>query len=299
MFEIIYYTAVRESAEMARTDGVCEAHASSPASEGRLSPDLWGVNAVDFVSRGYLDWDDLRAYVRENGMRNTLLVALMPTATTSIIMGSCAESIEPVYSHIYTRRLLSGETICVNRHLQSHLKKLGLWSSEMLAKIIAHNGLIGGIEEIPADVRHLFRTVWEISLRCVRVSSATDNPLMDVLRFSHSWVWSEMQAATHAHRGPRTVHRPRPVDERVHAPARRPQVDDVPHARLEPRRQDVHVLSPPAAGAARHAVCRVQPRQRNWSMRRMLRVVEYRKSTIHIVTIDLYTYVSSGLVYRV
>jgi len=169
VFEIIYYTAVRESAEMARTDGACEAHAGSPASEGRLSPDLWGVNAVDFVSGGYLNWDDLRAYVREHGMRNTLLVALMPTATTSIIMGSCAESIEPVYSHIYTRRLLSGETICVNRHLQSHLKKLGLWSSEMLAKIIAHNGLIGSIEEIPADVRHLFRTVWEISLRCVYV----------------------------------------------------------------------------------------------------------------------------------
>lgn len=179
IFESIYYWAAHESTVMAEEGVECPAYAGSPASKGVLSHDMWGVADEQLETVGQLDWAELRRRAKEVGMANTLLVALMPTASTSIIMGSCAESIEPVTYHLMTRKLLSGETVCLNPHLYRHLRDRGLWSEAMLAKIIENNGMIGGIEELPQETRHLFRTSWEISLKEQIAMSADRAPFVD------------------------------------------------------------------------------------------------------------------------
>ena len=160
IFEHLYYAAVDESATMAEEVGAYESFAGSPASEGRLQPDLWEGTTILTAADGSLDWDALRTRARR-GLRNSLLVAPMPTASTSQILGY-NECFEPFTSNIYTRRTLAGEFIIVNRHLTKELMGLGLWSEALKQEIVARNGSVQGIAAIPEDVQRRYKTGWEI-----------------------------------------------------------------------------------------------------------------------------------------
>jgi len=159
IFETIYFAAMSASKDLAKTEGTYETYAGSPVSKGIFQFDMWDVNPS---SRW--DWNMLKAEVREYGVRNSLLVAPMPTASTSQILGN-NECFEPYTSNIYTRRVLSGEFIIVNKHLLKDLVQLGLWSDEMKAKIITANGSVQDIPEIPEHIKELYKTVWEIKQR--------------------------------------------------------------------------------------------------------------------------------------
>lgn len=159
IFETIYFAACSASMELAQTEGAYSSFAGSPASQGRLQFDLWGVEPS---SRW--DWAGLKAGIRQHGLRNSLLVAPMPTASTSQILGN-NECFEPYTSNLYTRRVLSGEFIVVNKHLLRDLVALNLWDEALKNRIVAANGSIQAIEEIPPDIRALYKTVWEIRQR--------------------------------------------------------------------------------------------------------------------------------------
>ena len=159
IFETIYFAAMTASKDMAIEQGAYETFAGSPLSKGQFQFDLWNVEP----SNRY-DWNALRAEVMKHGVRNSLLVAPMPTASTSQILGN-NECFEPYTSNIYVRRVLSGEFIIVNKHLLKDLVQLGLWNDTMKNKIIAANGSIQNINEIPADIKALYKTVWEIKQR--------------------------------------------------------------------------------------------------------------------------------------
>lgn len=161
IFETIYFAAMTASMDLAKEQGAYETFKGSPLSEGKFQFDLWGVSPSD-----RWNWDDLRNNVMEHGVRNSLLVAPMPTASTSQILGN-NECFEPYTSNIYSRRVLSGEFIIVNKHLLKDLVQLGLWNNEMKNRIIASNGSIQNIMEIPADIRELYKTVWEIKQRTI------------------------------------------------------------------------------------------------------------------------------------
>ena len=160
IFEHMYYAAAEASHAAAMSDtGTYSSFAGSPASEGKLQPDLWGITPIT-ESEGTLDWAGLRQRAMK-GMANSLLIAPMPTASTSQILGN-NECFEPYTTNIYTRRTLAGEFILVNKHLVAELAALGLWSEEMKQVIIAYNGSIQEIGAIPQDVRERYKTVWEI-----------------------------------------------------------------------------------------------------------------------------------------
>jgi ribonucleoside-diphosphate reductase alpha subunit len=159
IFEHLYYAAVEESADLAKLEGSYETFEGSPASQGKLQPDLWEVKPLT-ESDGSLDWPGLHEKA-QNGLRNSLLVAPMPTASTSQILGY-NECFEPFTSNIYTRRTLAGEFIVINRHLMKELMDLGLWSDDMKQRIVAQNGSIQSMEDIPAQVRERYKTTWEI-----------------------------------------------------------------------------------------------------------------------------------------
>ena len=159
IFETIYYAAMTASKDLAKKDGAYETFAGSPLSKGIFQFDMWKVTPTDRY-----DWDALRAEVMQHGTRNSLLVAPMPTASTSQILGN-NECFEPYTSNIYTRRVLSGEFVIVNKHLLKDLVNLGLWNNDMKNKIITANGSVQGINEIPADIKELYKTVWEIKQR--------------------------------------------------------------------------------------------------------------------------------------
>jgi len=159
IFETIYFAAMTASKDLAKIEGAYETYAGSPVSKGIFQFDMWGVTPTD-----RWDWDSLRAEVKQYGVRNSLLVAPMPTASTSQIFGN-NECFEPYTSNIYTRRVLSGEFIIVNKHLLKDLVNLGLWNNAMKNKIIAANGSVQNIDEIPADIKELYKTVWEIKQR--------------------------------------------------------------------------------------------------------------------------------------
>ena len=163
IFEHIYYAAVEASTELAAAEGPYETFAGSPASKGQLQPDLWGVTPLTEAD-GTLDWAALRAKVVATGLRNSLLVAPMPTASTSQILGF-NECFEPFTSNIYTRRTLSGEYIIVNRHLMKELQDMGLWSETMKQQIIARNGSLQGIEGLSKSIQERYKTSWEIKQR--------------------------------------------------------------------------------------------------------------------------------------
>ena len=159
IFEHIYYAAMEESALLSREDGAYETFQGSPASKGKLQPDLWGVVPLTETD-GTLQWEALREQVRY-GIRNSLLVAPMPTASTSQILGY-NECFEPFTSNIYTRRTLAGEYIVLNKHLVRELIAAGLWNEGLKQRIVGQNGSVQGIEEIPAEIRQVYKTSWEI-----------------------------------------------------------------------------------------------------------------------------------------
>jgi ribonucleoside-diphosphate reductase alpha chain len=152
----MYYAAVETSCDLALEEGVYSTFAGSPASKGQLQPDLWNITALE-----ELDWALLRKRVMKDGLRNSLLIAPMPTASTSQILGF-NECFEPFTTNIYTRRTLAGEFIQVNKYLVTELNKLGIWSPELKDKIIARNGSVQGLVEVPADIQALYKTVWEL-----------------------------------------------------------------------------------------------------------------------------------------
>ncbi|AMO20770.1 ribonucleoside-diphosphate reductase subunit alpha [Flavobacterium columnare] len=162
IFETMYFAAVETSMEMAKEEGPYSTFKGSPISEGQFQYNLWGV--TDEELSGRWDWASLRKEVIEYGVRNSLLMAPMPTASTSQILGN-NEAFEPYTSNIYTRRVLSGEFIVVNKHLLEDLVKCGLWNEDLKQEIMRHNGSVQNIDRIPQDLKDLYKTVWEMSMK--------------------------------------------------------------------------------------------------------------------------------------
>lgn len=162
IFETIYHGAVEQSCEMAKEEGAYETFAGSPASRGELQFDLWNVEQ----SNDRYDWTALKAKVMRDGLRNSLLLAPMPTASTSQILGF-NECIEPITSNIYNRRTLAGEFILANKYLMNDLIKLDLWNEKIKNNIIANHGSVQHIETIPLEIREKYKTVWEIPMRAL------------------------------------------------------------------------------------------------------------------------------------
>lgn len=167
IFETIYFAAMTASKDEAIVDGPYETFKGSPVSKGIFQYDMWGVTPES----GLWDWDSLKKEVKKHGVRNSLLVAPMPTASTSQILGN-NECFEPYTSNIYTRRTLSGEFIVVNKHLMKDLIKLGIWNESMKNKLIAAKGSVQSIPEIPQQIKDLYKTVWEISQKAIIDMSA-------------------------------------------------------------------------------------------------------------------------------
>ncbi|MEN9413889.1 MAG: ribonucleoside-diphosphate reductase, alpha subunit, partial [Bacteroidota bacterium] len=166
IFEAMYFAAVTESCDLAEKSGAYETFQGSPMSKGLFQFDLW-----DVTPSGRWDWASLRERVKKHGLRNSLLVAPMPTASTSQILGN-NECFEPYTSNLYTRRTLAGEHIVVNKHLMRDLVRLGLWNDEMREAIMAANGSIQGIEVIPQNIRDIYKTAYEISQKVIIDMSA-------------------------------------------------------------------------------------------------------------------------------
>lgn len=200
IFETIYFAAMTASKDLAKEQGAYQTFAGSPVSKGIFQFDMWGVTPTE-----RWDWASLKEEVKQFGVRNSLLVAPMPTASTSQIFGN-NECFEPYTSNIYTRRVLSGEFIIVNKHLLKDLVNLGLWNNSMKNKIIAANGSIQNIEEIPAEIKELYKTVWEIKQRNIIDMAAdrgayicqsqslnlfVDNPNASKLTSMHFYAWKK------------------------------------------------------------------------------------------------------------
>jgi ribonucleoside-diphosphate reductase alpha chain len=200
IFETIYFAAMTASKDLAKLEGPYETFAGSPVSKGIFQFDMWGVKPTE-----RWDWENLRKEVIQYGVRNSLLVAPMPTASTSQILGN-NECFEPYTSNIYTRRVLSGEFIIVNKHLLKDLVNLGLWNNNMKNRIIAANGSIQNIQEIPAEIKELYKTVWEIKQRTIIDMAAdrgaficqsqslnlfVDNPTAAKLTSMHFYGWKK------------------------------------------------------------------------------------------------------------
>lgn len=162
IFETIYHGALEQSVELARKEGRYSSFEGSPASEGQLQFDLAGL----VPNNERYDWTDLKAKVRQTGLRNSLLIAPMPTATTSQVLGN-NECFEPYTTNIYLRRTLAGEFTVVNKHLVMDLKKLGIWNPKMKNLIIEHGGSVQNIKEIPDNLKSVYKTVWEISQKVI------------------------------------------------------------------------------------------------------------------------------------
>ena len=162
IFETLYFAAVQSSMEMAKAKEPYSTYKGSPMSEGEFQFNMWGIKEEELS--GNWDWKKLRKNVLKNGVRNSLLVAPMPTASTSQILGN-NEAFEPYTSNIYTRRVLSGEFIVVNKHLLEDLVELNLWDNDMKEEIMRANGSIQHIDKIPQELKDLYKTVWEMSMK--------------------------------------------------------------------------------------------------------------------------------------
>ena len=162
IFETLYFAAVTASMEMAKEEGPYSTFEGSPMSKGEFQHNMWGMKDEELSGRW--DWASLRKEVVEHGVRNSLLVAPMPTASTSQILGN-NEAFEPYTSNIYTRRVLSGEFIVVNKHLLEDSVKLGVWNEDLKQEIMRHNGSVQNIDVIPQDLNDLYKTVWEMSMK--------------------------------------------------------------------------------------------------------------------------------------
>ncbi|MEX1192756.1 MAG: ribonucleoside-diphosphate reductase subunit alpha [Brumimicrobium sp.] len=167
IFETIYYAAMTASKDLAKVEGPYETWKGSPVSEGVFQFDMWDVTPSD-----RWEWDILRDEVKEHGVRNSLLLAPMPTASTAQILGN-NECFEPYTSNVYTRRVLSGEFIIVNKHLLRDLVKEGLWNNNMRQKLMAANGSVQDIPEIPQHIKDLYKTAWELSQKAI-IEQAAD-----------------------------------------------------------------------------------------------------------------------------
>jgi ribonucleoside-diphosphate reductase alpha chain len=173
IFETIYYAAVTASKDLAIENGPYETWKGSPISEGKMQFDLWGVTPTD-----RWEWNVLKEEVMEHGVRNSLLLAPMPTASTAQILGN-NECFEPYTSNIYTRRVLSGEFIVVNKHLLRDLVKLGLWNDNLKNQLMGANGSIQNIKEIPDNIKELYKTAWEISQKTILDMAADRGAYID------------------------------------------------------------------------------------------------------------------------
>merc|ERR1712070_655903 len=173
IFETIYFAACEASCELSERDGPYETFAGSPASKGQLQFDLWGRTPKS----GRWNWTTLRVKIAKHGLRNSLLVAPMPTASTAQILGN-NESFEPYTQNLYVRRVLSGEFALVNKHLLRDLIERDLWTEEMRNKLIAHNGSVQQID-LPKDLKELYKTVWEIKQRIVLDMAADRGAYID------------------------------------------------------------------------------------------------------------------------
>lgn len=199
IFETIYHGALTESVSLAKQFGPYQTFNGSPASQGILQQDMW----TDTKSSGLYDWPKLKASIKKHGIRNSLLVAPMPTASTSQILGN-NECIEPYTTNIYLRRTLAGEFVVVNKHLIKHLQSLKLWSIDLKNRMIRDGGSIQNIEEIPTSIKNVFKTVWEISQKSL-IDMARDrgcyidqsqslnlfieNPTMSKISSMHMYAW--------------------------------------------------------------------------------------------------------------
>jgi ribonucleoside-diphosphate reductase alpha chain len=173
IFETIYYASMSASCDLAKKDGAYDSYAGSPLSKGLMQFDLWNVTPTSLW-----DWKGLKEKVAKFGARNSLLLAPMPTASTSQILGN-NECIEPITSNIYTRRVLSGEFTVINKHLVQDLISLGLWNKTLKDKIILSNGSIQGVAEIPESIREIYKTVWEIKQKRIVEMAASRSPFID------------------------------------------------------------------------------------------------------------------------
>mmetsp|Transcript_10138 Transcript_10138/g.26804 ORF Transcript_10138/g.26804 Transcript_10138/m.26804 type:complete len:804 (-) Transcript_10138:540-2951(-) len=173
VFETIYFAACEASCELAEKNGAYESFEGSPASKGQLQFDLWGVTPKS----GRWDWAALKVKIAKFGLRNSLMLAPMPTASTAQILGN-NESFEPYTQNLYVRRVLSGEFVQVNKHLLRDLIKRGLWTEALRMQLIAHNGSIQHLD-VPADVKELYKTVWEIKQRIIMDMSADRGAYID------------------------------------------------------------------------------------------------------------------------
>ena len=162
IFETLYFAALNASVEESKKDGPYKTYKGSPVSKGEFQHNMWGIKDEELSGRW--DWTKLRKDVLKHGVRNSLLVAPMPTASTSQILGN-NECFEPYTSNLYTRRVLSGEFIIVNKHLLKDLVELGLWNEDMKHELMRSNGSIQDIKQIPDDLKELYRTVWEMSMK--------------------------------------------------------------------------------------------------------------------------------------
>jgi ribonucleoside-diphosphate reductase alpha subunit len=158
IFEAVYHAALLESCELAKAEGPYETFKGSPASEGILQPDMWGIPANEF-------WNEIRNQIKTHGLRNSLLVAPMPTASTAQIMGN-NEAFEPYTTNIYLRRTLAGEFVMINRHLVRDLQKLNLWNSQIKNEIVRAGGSVQALE-IPSNLKDIYRTIWEIPQKSI------------------------------------------------------------------------------------------------------------------------------------
>jgi len=173
IFETIYFASLTASKDLAKVDGAYETYPGSPISKGIFQQDMWNVKPSD-----RWEWDILREEILKYGVRNSLLLAPMPTASTSQILGN-NECFEPYTSNIYTRRVLSGEFVVVNKHLLRDLVKLGIWNDTLKNKIIAANGSVQNIPEIPQNIKELYKTVWEIKQRTIIDMAADRGAFID------------------------------------------------------------------------------------------------------------------------
>ena len=200
IFETMYHAALEASSELAEVDGSYETFEGSPASQGVLQFDMW-----EGETKLHYDWDAMKERVKTRGLRNSLLMAPMPTASTAQILGN-NECFEPYTTNIYLRRTLAGEFVIVNKHLVNDLKKIGLWSKEMKDLMVKAGGSVQTIVDIPEDIKKLYRTVWEIKMKDVIDMAAArgrfidqsqsmnlfmESPTMSKLSSMHMYAWKQ------------------------------------------------------------------------------------------------------------
>ncbi|MBL1241811.1 MAG: ribonucleoside-diphosphate reductase subunit alpha [OCS116 cluster bacterium] len=189
-FETIYFASVTASKDAAKQSGTYETYAGSPMSEGEFQFDMWDKQDQGPKAAGYefmWDWDALRKEVAEHGVRNSLLTACMPTASTGIILGN-TETFQAQTSNLYKRQTLSGEFMLINRHLVEDLSKLNLWNAEMRDKIVIENGSVQNIPEISTKLKEIYKTVWEISQKTIINMSAQRAPFIDQSQSMNLWL---------------------------------------------------------------------------------------------------------------